>query len=698
MKKQMPDNENIFIASIAEVNPATFFGKTYNEIISEGLQVFKTFPGFNSASLFLLDTNDFTFYFKTALPCQKEYEMKDVFQHLVENGRIAQSLSSSDIVIVGENNSSFMFDKIIIPLIAYTGIIGIVIILIDASKILTDEIKQLFRIHANYLALLINNKEQHSEIENLKEITEQKIAFCTRDIAKSTFELKTVLDSVQTGIIIIDDNSELIIEANGLAVNLIGSDKSKIIGTKPDSYFLFTDSRAGKNSIITNQEGLLKKYNGKLIPIIKSAAYITLDDKEYRIESFLDITARKEMEYALEKARFELEQKVEERTIQLFNSNKELQKEINEREKAEEDIIKLYWAVEQSPFSILITDIKGNIEYVNHCFCDLTGYKYEEVIGLTPSEFSSNEHTSEFFKEMWDMVLEGLEWKGEFMNKKKNGELFWVSSSISPIRNQQGEITHLLTIQEDISDKKSAHEELLRAKEKAEESEKLKTAILANMSHELRTPLIGILGFSQMLIEDLTDPIHNKMLRSIYSSGVRLQKTVDDILFLTRFDGADITIKFATVNVLAIVNSQVINFNKIAAEKNLVFNLQIHKNSLFSNLDSELFSEALSKIIDNAFKFTNSGSVSIILDSEFKNETDWITIKVIDTGIGIERKNFGIIFEAFRQQSEGFFRNFEGCGFGLTVAKKIITAMNGFISVESEINKGTTFTIWLPAV
>ncbi len=697
MEKQTSDNNHIFIASMAEVSPKTLFGKPYSELISEGLKVFQTFSGFSSTSLFLLDTNDFTFYLKSSIPEQNKLEIKDIFHHLVENGFVAQSLTSTDIVIIDSDDPLFHSKKIIIPLIAYTGVIGIIIILANHSITLTDEIKQLLRIHANYLALIINNKDQLSEIQHLKEITDQKIAYSTKDIVKSTLELKAILDSVQTGIIIVENKTELIIEANGLAVNLIGTDKSKIIGTKPDSFFLFSDLKVGKNSVINNQEGLLKKFNGKLVPIIKSVAFITIDNQEYRIESFLDISVRKEMEYALERARFELEQKVEERTIQLFNSNKELQKEINERKKAEEDILKLYWAVEQSPFSIFITDTKGNIEYVNHCFCDITGYKYEEVLGLNPCSFCTDEATTSVLSEIWEIVLKGSEWKGEFMNKKKNGELFWVSSSISPIRNVEGEITHFLAIQEDITLKKSAQQKLLEAKKKVEESEKLKTAILANMSHELRTPIIGILGFSQILSEDLKEPIQNNMVRSIYSSGKRLKNTVDDIIFLTRFDGSDIVLKSDTVNIPELVKDLGVNYTKTAAEKNLVFNLQVQNNNLYSKLDPELFGEALFKIVDNAFKFTNIGSVSIVIDSEIKNEIKWIIIKIIDTGIGIEEKSYEIIFEAFRQQSEGFSRNYEGCGFGLTIAKKIITSMNGFITIESLINKGSTFTIWLPS-
>ncbi|NVN93926.1 MAG: PAS domain S-box protein [Bacteroidetes bacterium] len=143
----------------------------------------------------------------------------------------------------------------------------------------------------------------------------------------------------------------------------------------------------------------------------------------------------------------------------LFHS---LIKLIEEHKQAEEEILKLSKAVEQNPASIVITDTNGCIEYVNPKFCNLTGYSKEEVIGKNPRILKSDSSSPEYFKELWRTILSGKEWKGELQNKKKNGELFWESSSISPLINENKQITHFIAIKEDITEKKHAQEESIR--------------------------------------------------------------------------------------------------------------------------------------------------------------------------------------------------------------------------------------------
>ncbi|MEI6048273.1 MAG: PAS domain S-box protein [Bacteroidota bacterium] len=139
----------------------------------------------------------------------------------------------------------------------------------------------------------------------------------------------------------------------------------------------------------------------------------------------------------------------------LFDSQIRL---IEERKQAEKEILKLSKAVEQSPASIVITDIKGNIEYVNPKFCNLSGYTKEEVIGKNPRILKSETYSPDFFKDLWTTILSGNEWKGEFHNKKKNGDLYWELSSISAIKNSSGEIVNFLAVKEDITERKQTEE------------------------------------------------------------------------------------------------------------------------------------------------------------------------------------------------------------------------------------------------
>jgi PAS domain S-box-containing protein len=142
------------------------------------------------------------------------------------------------------------------------------------------------------------------------------------------------------------------------------------------------------------------------------------------------------------------------RTYDLRRINEELEQEIAEHKKSEEKLHKLSRAVEQSSSIVIITDTEGEIEYVNPKFSQVSGYSFEEVIGENPRILKSGEQPSEFYKELWDTIKSGGEWRGEFHNRKKNGELYWEYASISPVRNTEGVITHFLAVNEDITERK----------------------------------------------------------------------------------------------------------------------------------------------------------------------------------------------------------------------------------------------------
>lgn len=191
--------------------------------------------------------------------------------------------------------------------------------------------------------------------------------------------------------------------------------------------------------------------------------------------------------------------------IPLFDSNNKIfgilgvERDITERKSANELILKLSKSVEQSPAIVIITDKKGNIEYVNSKFPQITGYSKEEIIGKHINILYSDQMPEEMFKELWETIESGEIWSGEFQNRRKNGELFWERTLISPLRNEAGEIINFIATKEDITYRKLIEEELYNAKERAEKSDRLKSAFLANMSHEIRTPLNSIIGFSDLL-------------------------------------------------------------------------------------------------------------------------------------------------------------------------------------------------------
>ncbi len=689
--------ERSFLNAVANFSPILLSDKSQFEAISLGLNIYKNIPRCKSATLFLLNREDFDFYYKTSTIGAEEFEIKKVFAELVTSGEVANALNNGVLYELGSNNSGKNREGfILIPLIIRTGIIGLCLLIMDDPITLPENIATGCRIFSNYFAQLINSYDLVKEIDSLKESTEQKIALRTNDYVQSTREIKAILDAVQVGIIITEKSTNKIADVNSTALEMLGFSKDKLIGTSKLSYFLLNNLNTSPDKFVTSCEGLLKKSNGSLMPVILTTAVITLGNEVYNIDSFIDISERKKMEDALHKAHYELELKVEERTLELSKTNKELQKQINERIKAEEERLKLYWAVQQSPISIAITDLDGNIEYVNPQFTEMTGYNSQEVIGKNSFSVKSVDVKRSTLEKIKKILMRGNKWHGELKNKKKSGEVFWVSSFISPLGNMKGEISNYLEVDEDISEKKKAEIDLLTAKEKAEESDKLKSSLLSNMSHEFRTPLSGIMGLTQILMNEIADPSLSEMIKDIYVSGKRLMDTLNGVLNLSQFDVIEASANIITTNLSEILVKMIKPYDDIAKNKFLEFKLEILRKQLYTAVDPELLQQAIGFIIDNAIKFTSKGSVTIILDSVYENGEKWAAIKIRDTGIGISQNNLQLIFKAFRQASEGFNRKYEGIGLGLTLAERIVSIMHGKIKVESMLLNGSTFTILIP--
>ncbi len=361
--------------------------------------------------------------------------------------------------------------------------------------------------------------------------------------------------------------------------------------------------------------------------------------------------------------------------------------------KAEEETLKLSTVVVQSPTIVVITNPNGNIEYANPKFSEVTGYSFEEVKLKNPKILNSGFHNKEFFSNLWNTILAGKTWHGEFKNKKKNGDLYWENALISPIIDSDGKITHFVAIKEDITDKKIMIEELIEAKEKAEEMNRIKSSFFANMSHELRTPMVGILGFSEVLMNELKDnPNYYRMISSINTSGQRLLETLNLILNLSKLEASKVEVELKTQNIIPILKECFGSFESAAANKNINYSFIPEYPDILCNIDQLLFTSIINNLLNNAIKFTDAGSITlnVSVDSVYAN------ISLTDTGVGISEAKQNLIWEEFRQASEGYNRGFEGTGLGLTIAKKYTDLLKGSISVKSLFGKGTTFKVSFP--
>ncbi len=365
---------------------------------------------------------------------------------------------------------------------------------------------------------------------------------------------------------------------------------------------------------------------------------------------------------------------------------------ITESKLAEEELTKLKRAIEQSSVSIVITNKNGDIEYVNPFFTKLTGYSFEEVKGKNPRLLKSNLHSPAFYKKLWEDITQGKDWIGEIYNIKKNGEAYWENTIISPIVNKQGNITHYVAIQEDVTEKKKLVEDLTAAKEKAEEMNKVKSVFFANMSHELRTPMIGILGNAELLELDIKDEEHLGMVKAIRKSALRLHETLNSILDISKIEVEGVSTLIRKVEVNDVIEESIALFRAAAVEKGLKINFIKNTKNITLNTDDNLLAKILNNLISNAIKYSDSGYINVT--SSLHN--GYAIIEIEDTGIGIDQENLNLIFEPFRQTSEGYSRRYEGTGLGLTITKKFVEVLGGSINVRSKKGKGSVFTIYIP--
>jgi PAS domain S-box-containing protein len=374
--------------------------------------------------------------------------------------------------------------------------------------------------------------------------------------------------------------------------------------------------------------------------------------------------------------------------------------DITERKKSEERLRLLSSALEAAANSIVITDHEAKIIWANDAFSKLAGYTLDETIGKKPRDLVySGIHSHEFYQHMWKTILNGNEWHGEIINKRKDGTIFNEFLTITPVRDENYAIRHFIAVKQDITKQKKAEEELQKAKEKAEESNSLKSAFLATMNHELRTPLNHILGFSDLMrsgsiLENITD-----YADIIHKSSQNLLEIIEDIFELALAEQSEIKLRLQTFKCLDLflgnkaVLTEILEISGKKDQIELVFNAD--KELLLQNItsDKNKINQVLINLFKNAVKFTKSGKIEFGLKAD---EPGWLAFYVEDTGIGIPENKHEIIFEFFRQADDSHTREYGGVGIGLAISQKIAEVMKGTLSLESMPDKGSKFFFRIP--
>ncbi len=350
--------------------------------------------------------------------------------------------------------------------------------------------------------------------------------------------------------------------------------------------------------------------------------------------------------------------------------------------------------------AIIMIDNDGNISFWNEAASRILGYKKDEVLGKSLHHLISPARFNNGFAAAFPAFQSNGQ--GPAINKtleleaiRKNRTVIPVELSLSSVRIKGKWCA--IGILRDITERQKVKEELIMAKEKAEESSRLKSSLLLNINHELRTPMNGILGFARILKEAHTKIEYIEMADTILTSGKRLMATLNSILDLAHLESDQTRIYPEIVNLTEEVHNAVKNYEDLAKKKNIELSV-LSETELYANVDRGLFRNIIHHLVDNAIKFTKSGSVTILVEAELRGKSELVAIRVKDTGTGIlpEQKNY--IFEAFRQGSEGLARTYEGTGLGLTLCKKFVDLLNGEIDLETIPGTGTVFIVRFPRV
>jgi len=495
---------------------------------------------------------------------------------------------------------------------------------------------------------------------------------------ESEAQFKSLYHNSADAIIIADADTGLILEVNKSAERLMQMESAELVGMHQTQLHPLNDEAYSKETfeqhrsethkdIATNLvENFVVRKDGTHIPVEILAFKVKYKGKNCLVGTFRETTIRKKAEVELMMA----------------------------KEAAEANSANVTAIIEGTLNSIWAFDKDYNILYINQIFQK----EFMQSFGtwLVPGVNLMNALPTSirpFWKERYDKVLDNFSFKVEDAIKTEAGTIY-IQVSFNPII-KQGEVIGGSCFGSNITDRKVAELELIQAKERAEESDRLKTSFLQNMSHEIRTPLNAISGFSSLLLNpDLSDEKRKSFVTILQNSSDQLIAIVTDILTISAIETKQERKNVSEVNINDIIIDLVSIFKQMAMNQNISIFAKQHLNDeealVFT--DKTKLTQIISNLLTNALKFTYEGSVEFgytLLDSELQ-------FYVKDTGIGIKAELHDTIFERFRQADSSLSRQYGGTGLGLAICKAFVELLGGRIWLTSKVNEGTTIFFTIP--
>lgn len=349
---------------------------------------------------------------------------------------------------------------------------------------------------------------------------------------------------------------------------------------------------------------------------------------------------------------------------------------------------------------LYLYDLEGNFIEVNNAFVKVFGYNMEELqkwnIVTILSGSDDSIYNQQDVVNILNRVLSEGSINGEVKIKSKSGKSVIIEYKNTLILDDDGRPSCVQGSARDITERKIFEKMLIEAREKARESDSLKTNFLANMSHEIRTPLNAVLGFTEILIEEVTNPAHENYLRMIQKSGSLLLSIIDEILDLSKIESGSLKIIEAPFNLNSMLKNLYNNAFVLVRSSKKPIEVDYDCDPAIAKMltgDESRIEQVMNNLISNAVKFTESGRIDFGVRLMPGNMLEFF---VEDSGIGISFDNIPLVFERFRQVDYGNKRSYGGTGLGLSISRMIVEMMGGTINVESEPGRGSKFIFTLP--
>ncbi|MBN1821922.1 MAG: PAS domain S-box protein [Prolixibacteraceae bacterium] len=486
----------------------------------------------------------------------------------------------------------------------------------------------------------------------------------------SEIRYRRLFESAKDGILILDAETGMIVDVNPFLINLLGYAKEKFIQKSVWELGFLKDIVQNKEKFLKLQEKEYVRYED--LPLE------TADGREIHVEFVSNIY-------------LEGSQKVIQCNI----------RDITERKRTEEVIRQktalLEAQLNSSIDGILIVDNQGKKILQNQRTIDL--WKIPQHIADNEDDHLQVQHVMHMTKNP-EMFVKKIIDLYEHPDIKSFDDVELVDGTVlerysAPVLDKNGQNYGRIWVFHDITKRKNNEQKLISAKNKAEESDRLKSAFLANMSHEIRTPMNGILGFTELLkTPKLTGDEQQEFIHIIEKSGARMLTIINNIIDISKIESGQIEVSISVTN----INKQVediFNFFKPEAEKkelNFLFRNALPPNKEIIKTDKDKILAVLTNLVKNALKFTQSGSIEL----GYQRKDKFLEFFVKDTGSGIPPEQKEIIFERFRQGNESITRNYEGAGLGLAISKAYVEMLGGKIWIESKIGKGSIFRFTIP--